>query len=148
YALLSVPDRLYPWEWQEVRRNTWARAPVEYHRSIGSTNDRAKELARQGAPEGTVVVAEEQKAGRGRRGRFWHSADRLGLWFSVVLRPPLRPLDFNRLIFLAGVAVARVAETYSRVKVGIQWPNDVYAGRGKVAGILVETESEPERLHF
>src|SRR5690606_18026426 len=100
------------------------------------------------APEGTVVVAEEQTAGRGRRGRAWHLAPQQGIWCSVVVRPPLRPFDFTRLIFLAGLAVLQVAEMYSRVEVGIKWPNDVYAGGGKMAGVLVETEAEPERLHF
>lgn len=132
----------------------WAREPVhvwerrwqiplfEAHDTLGSTNDRLRELGRAGAPPFTVVVAEEQTAGRGRGGSAWHSPAGRGLWMSVLLpreragRPPLTPL-------LVGVAVSRaIRDVAPAVKPGVKWPNDVLVAGRKVCGILCEGEGD------
>ncbi|MGH2453985.1 MAG: biotin--[acetyl-CoA-carboxylase] ligase [bacterium] len=101
-----------------------------------STNDLLRELAAQGAREGTVVVAREQSAGRGRRGRAWLSPPG-GLWCSLLLRPP-DPSD-GRIALAAAVGAAEGIRTVCGISVGLKWPNDLMLGRGKVGGILVES---------
>lgn len=94
--------------------------------------------AGSGAPEGTVVVAEEQTAGRGRRGRGWDSAARAGLWWSLLLRPTV-PVDrIGWLPLVVGVAVARALRARAGLDARLKWPNDVLIDDGKVAGILAE----------
>jgi len=111
---------------------------LQYHPSIDSTNALARTLATQGAPEGTLVITEEQRAGRGRRGRTWVSPPGANLLFSLLLRPPMdgdRVFALTMVLALAGLkAVKRVAG----VKALIKWPNDLYVGTRKLAGILTE----------
>ena len=106
--------------------------PREHHETIGSTNERARELAEQGASHGTLVTANEQTTGRGRQGRDWVTPPGVAIAASLVLR------DFDELLPLrAGLAVADVAGPGARVK----WPNDVWVDGRKVAGILVEARA-------
>jgi BirA family transcriptional regulator, biotin operon repressor / biotin---[acetyl-CoA-carboxylase] ligase len=103
-----------------------------------STNDLAWEAEATGAPEGFVVFAERQTAGRGRYGRRWESAPYQGLWFSVLLRPPLTLNESPRLTsLLAGVAAATIIEE-TGCAVSIKMPNDIYAAGRKIAGVQVE----------
>ena len=103
-----------------------------------STNDLVWEAEATGAPEGFVVFAERQTAGRGRYGRRWESAPYQGLWFSVLLRPPLTLNESPRLTsLLAGVAAAAITEK-SGCAVSIKMPNDIYVAGRKIAGVLVE----------
>lgn len=134
---MSVP--LTDWEGEPVEtwKSLWAVPLVEAYAAIGSTSDRALELAAGGAGPYTVVVADEQTRGRGRRGTPWHSAPGSGLWMSVVLPSqggaPWLPL-------LVGLAVADAIEGLSRAAaVGIKWPNDLFLGDRKVGGILCES---------
>ncbi len=103
--------------------------PRVHYRVVGSTNERGTELARHGAPHGTMITAREQSAGRGRQGRTWSAPPGAALLCSLVLREPPRLLPL-----CAGVAVADVAGPEALVK----WPNDVLVDGRKVAGILVE----------
>jgi BirA family biotin operon repressor/biotin-[acetyl-CoA-carboxylase] ligase len=114
---------------------------VLYFRSIGSTNDVATALAAAGAAEGFVVVAAQQTAGRGRRGRTWFSPPLGGLYVSVVLAPArsAAPARAAALVTLAaGVALAEAVETVAGLRPDIKWPNDLFVGRRKLAGILAE----------
>lgn len=113
----------------------------------GSTNDDAAALARRGEPEGTVVVADAQTAGRGRLGRGWVSVRGLNLYMSVLLRPAVPPGAAPQLSLVAGVAVARAIEAEG-VETRIKWPNDVLLGGRKVCGILTELEAEADRVEF
>jgi BirA family transcriptional regulator, biotin operon repressor / biotin---[acetyl-CoA-carboxylase] ligase len=106
---------------------------------IDSTNRFAKKLARDGAPEGTLVYAEAQSGGRGRWGRTWHSPAGMGLWFSIVLRPKTRPASDHLLTLLGAVSVATALERTVGVRFCLQWPNDVMFGERKIAGVLTET---------
>ncbi len=111
--------------------------PLHWHATLPSTNAEAMRLAAAGAAEGTVVIAEEQTAGRGRRGRGWTSPAG-GVWLSVVLRPAL-PVDRLPLIGLvAAVAAARAIQSAAALRAKVKWPNDVLVGGAKVAGILTE----------
>lgn len=111
--------------------------------SCPSTNDEATRLAREGAPDGTIVVAESQTAGRGRQGRAWFSPAGRGLYVSVLFRPAL-PMERIPLIPLAtGIAVAEALAALGVRDIGLKWPNDVQLGGRKVAGILCEHLAGP-----
>jgi BirA family biotin operon repressor/biotin-[acetyl-CoA-carboxylase] ligase len=107
--------------------------PRVHFRSADSTNLRARAFAAAGAPHGTLVTAAEQSAGRGRQGRAWATPAGSSVLMSLILRGPSRLLSLA-----AGVAVAETAVTFGAVNVSIKWPNDVWVGGAKVAGILVE----------
>jgi BirA family biotin operon repressor/biotin-[acetyl-CoA-carboxylase] ligase len=111
---------------------------VLVYEKIGSTNDEASLLAAQGAEEGTLVLAETQTAGKGRLGRAWFSPPGINLHLSVVLRPRIEPVQATILTLLAGVAVACAIKERTRLTTQLKWPNDVFIGRKKVAGILAE----------
>jgi len=120
---------------------------ILFLREVGSTNDLAKELAGYGAVEGTVVVAETQTAGRGRLGREWVSP-KGGLWFSVILKPELKPAEAVGLVFIAGLVVAEVLHELYGVRVETKWPNDVLVKRRKVCGILTEMNTTGEKVNY
>lgn len=120
--------------------------PLLYLPSTGSTMDVARERARAGAPEGLVVVADEQTAGRGRLGRSWVAPAGVNLSLSVLLRPSLDVM--KRLGMIAPLAVADAVAAVSGVAVGFKWPNDVRVGQRKLSGVLIEGELEGERPQF
>ncbi len=107
-----------------------------------STQTEAEKRAREGAPEGTLVVAEEQTSGRGRQGRVWHSPPGKGVWMSTVLRPEGPLTAVPQLTLLAAVAVCRAIRQVSGVEAGIKWPNDLLADGRKLCGILLEAVVE------
>lgn len=114
---------------------------LRFYPELGSTNDEALRLARQGCPAGTVILAERQTAGRGRRGSDWFSGEGAGIAVSLILRPTMpRPL-WSRLSLVAGLAVAKVLERRHLIA-EIKWPNDVLVTGKKVCGILVEAEGD------
>jgi BirA family biotin operon repressor/biotin-[acetyl-CoA-carboxylase] ligase len=120
---------------------------IVFLREVDSTNDFAKELAGYGAVEGTVVVAETQTCGRGRLDREWVSP-KSGLWFSVVLRPELKPAEAVVIVFVAGLAVAEVLRELYGVRVETKWPNDVLVKGRKVCGILTEMNTTGEKVNY
>jgi BirA family biotin operon repressor/biotin-[acetyl-CoA-carboxylase] ligase len=105
--------------------------------STESTLDVAHALAAGGAAAGTVVVAETQTAGRGRSGKRWTSAPGAGIWLTIVERS-LDPSTLSLLSLRLGIAAAAALEPFALGPIGVKWPNDLYVGRGKLAGILVE----------
>jgi len=118
---------------------------LEYRSTLGSTQDLARELARAGAPEGTVVLAGRQTAGRGRLGRSFVSPIG-GLYLTVVLRPALEHM--LRLPIIAALAVARALEQVAGLRTGLKWPNDVLVGGRKLCGILVESELTGQAVNY
>jgi BirA family transcriptional regulator, biotin operon repressor / biotin---[acetyl-CoA-carboxylase] ligase len=120
---------------------------IHHYYKIGSTNSAAMEAAAGGAPEGSVFLAEEQTAGRGRGGNRWHSARSTGIYCSVVLRPNLPPSDALILSLAAGLAVhSAIREIDSRVSADLRWPNDVLLDGKKFCGILTEMTAEATRV--
>lgn len=108
---------------------------------VGSTNDVASGLAFAGAEEGTVVVAEEQTAGRGRRGAKWISPPGVNLYVSVVLRPGAATRHAGGLAFVGAVAVAEFLRSEYALDARVKWPNDILCGGRKIAGVLVEAQA-------
>jgi BirA family biotin operon repressor/biotin-[acetyl-CoA-carboxylase] ligase len=146
YTLVASPDRLGPSELLPRLTGRWRE--IVWRAELDSTQRLARERARAGAPEGTVVIAETQTAGRGRLGRSWHSPPGTNLYCTVVVRPPRPPAVVPQLGLVAGVAVAdAVRDTIDRAP-AIKWPNDVLVDGRKVAGILTELEGEAERVTF
>lgn len=111
--------------------------PYRYFERIGSTQDAALSWAQAGAPEGAVVIANEQTAGRGRYDREWLAAPGTALLMSLITRPAIPPESLPRVTLMGAVALAQVLEEFG-LKPGIKWPNDVQLGGRKVAGILAE----------
>ena len=120
--------------------------PLRYYPSIGSTNEEAMTWANEGAPEGAVVGADHQTAGRGRWGRTWSSAPGTLLQTSTILRPRIPVADAGIITTSVGVACARAVEEISALDVGLKWPNDVNIAGKKVAGILVESRVDEAGL--
>ncbi|MEM3576997.1 MAG: biotin--[acetyl-CoA-carboxylase] ligase [Candidatus Bathyarchaeia archaeon] len=116
-------------------------------RKVDSTNNFAKKLARYGAAEGTVVIAEEQTAGRGRHWRKWFSP-RGGLYFSVILRPKMKVNEAVGIVVAAGLAVIKVLSEDYGLRVEAKWPNDVLLNGKKVCGILTEVNSTGENVNY
>jgi len=116
----------------------WALPAVHLYDRVGSTNDVARRLAEQGAAAGTVVIADEQVAGRGRGGKGWASPPGLGIWMSLVLRPPSLPSP-GLLPILVGLAAAEALDSYATpARVMVKWPNDLQIDGRKLAGVLCE----------
>ncbi|MHB1131987.1 MAG: biotin--[acetyl-CoA-carboxylase] ligase [Chloroflexota bacterium] len=119
-----------------------------YYERAGSTNDIARDLARQGAPEGTLVLADEQTAGRGRLGRVWLAPPRSCLLMSLLARPALALTQSFRLTMLAACATVAAVEVVTGLRPRLKWPNDLLLGEKKLAGILSEASAIGERLEW
>jgi BirA family biotin operon repressor/biotin-[acetyl-CoA-carboxylase] ligase len=149
YRLRSVPDLLLPEILAPLLRGTIFDAQLHHYYKIGSTNTAAMQAAAEGAPEGSVFLAEEQTAGRGRGANSWQSARSTGIYCSVVLRPALPPSEVLVLALAAGLAVrAAIEQVDSRVNADLKWPNDVLIDGKKVCGILAEMNAEATRVRY
>lgn len=146
YRLTGFPDALGVEQVDPLLATSELGRWLHVHREIPSTNDEAHRLAEQGAPHGTVVVAESQTAGRGRRGRAWASPPGKGLALSVVLRPELPPQRASELSIVAAVAVCAAARDLGAVHAEVKWPNDVLCRGKKLAGLLAELRVQGDRV--
>ncbi len=117
---------------------------ITVKKTVSSTNNIAKDLAHQGAKEGTVLISEEQTAGKGRLGKSFYSPSQTGLYMSIILRPQLTASQSLLITAAASVAVARVVENISGVRAKIKWVNDIYCNNKKVSGILTEASFNVE----
>lgn len=146
YRLEEASDQMLP---KEIERHLTTRRigrVVHHFDSIDSTNRRAMALARGGAAEGEVVVAEAQTAGRGRLGRSFFSPPGVSFYGSMILRPQVPPGRAPQITLVAGLATAQTIEAHAEMRPALKWPNDVWLGERKVAGILTEMESEADRV--
>ena len=121
--------------------------PLYFYPETDTTNDRIRELALEGAPEGTLAVAEMQTAARGRRGRAWQAPAESGIWMSLLLRPNIPPTRASVLTLLAGIALTEAIEDVTGMEVGIKWPNDILLNGKKLVGILTEMDCDMEKIH-
>ncbi|MFY9912904.1 MAG: biotin--[acetyl-CoA-carboxylase] ligase [Candidatus Sulfotelmatobacter sp.] len=147
YQLKSVPDLLLPEILAPMLRGTIFADHIHHFYKIGSTNTVAMSAAAEGAAEGSVFLAEEQTAGRGRGAHSWKSARSAGIYCSVVLRPMLAPSDVLVFALSAGLAVrGAIEQLNTRIAIDLKWPNDVLLGGKKVCGILTEMNAEATRV--
>lgn len=121
--------------------------PVYFYPETDTTNDRIRELAQKGAPEGTLAVAEMQTAARGRRGRAWQAPAGSGIWMSLLLRPNIQPTQASVLTLLAGIALTEAIREVTGMEAGIKWPNDILLNGKKLVGILTEMDCDMEQIH-
>lgn len=119
---------------------------ISYYKSVESTNDIAGQMAKEGAPQGSVVVADQQTAGRGRFNRSWLSGRGKGLWFSLVLRPEAEAERLSQLTIVMAVAIAEAMEALYGLSLGIKWPNDLLLDGKKICGILSEGRIEDGKV--
>jgi BirA family transcriptional regulator, biotin operon repressor / biotin---[acetyl-CoA-carboxylase] ligase len=141
YRLLSCPDLLLPYEFPDLEQR------IHYFPEIGSTMDAARELAKNGAQEGTIVIAEAQTHGRGRLSRQWLSPQG-GIYFTLILRPRISPAYAPRINLMASIAVAATVRKLLGLNTELKWPNDVLIRGKKVCGILAEMDAETDILNF
>jgi BirA family biotin operon repressor/biotin-[acetyl-CoA-carboxylase] ligase len=147
YRLLTAPDLLHADDLlSRLGKAKVIGRDIRVFQETTSTNDVIEKLARDGVKEGVVVFAESQTRGRGRLGRKWLSPGQKGLWFSVLLRPDLRPQEATQLTVAAATALVRAIALQTGLKPEIKWPNDILIRNRKVAGILTEMSAELDHV--
>lgn len=146
YRLRLNPDVLSYSELKSRIRNNWAGSEIYYYEETGSTNIDAKRLGEEGAAHGTIVVADKQNAGRGRRGRVWQSPAGKDIYFTILLRPSFEPDKASGLTLVMALSVAQAVERKCSLKAGIKWPNDVVLNGKKICGILTEMNMETDYI--
>lgn len=142
YHLLSAPDVMDQTELESIHATEWAGCEIYYFDSIDSTNTKAKELAEEGHPSGTLVVADRQTAGKGRRGRSWESPTGIGIFMTLMLKPEINPNHASMLTLVAAMATTRAIRRVTGVPAMIKWPNDIVMNGKKVCGILTEMSAQ------
>jgi BirA family biotin operon repressor/biotin-[acetyl-CoA-carboxylase] ligase len=149
YRLLSAPDVLHADDLiSRLGKTSVIGRDIRVFQETTSTNDVVEKFARDGVKEGVVVFAESQRAGRGRLGRKWVSPAQRGLWFSVLLRPDLRPQEATQLMVASATALARAIQLATGLEPKIKWPNDILIRGRKVAGILTELNAELDHIKY
>jgi len=141
YRLINSPDIPFSWEFPERE------SQIHYFSEVTSTMDVAKDLARKGCPDFTVVVAGRQKKGRGRLKRIWFSSEG-GLYFTIVLRPKISPVVSFKINFSASLVLAQILRNMFGIKAMVKWPNDILVDGKKISGMLSEMEAEADMITF
>jgi BirA family transcriptional regulator, biotin operon repressor / biotin---[acetyl-CoA-carboxylase] ligase len=148
YQIEEVPDILTP---KLLHRRLHPGAlgkRIHHFFKVDSTNSVAMTLGERDEPHGTVVIAEEQTAGRGRAGHAWHSEKTSGIYMTVLLRPAIPPQQAPLITLVAGLAVRETILEQTALTPDLRWPNDLLFGRKKFCGILTEMNAEQDRIHF
>ena len=142
YHLVSAPDLMNKVELESLRQTKWAGQEIYYYDCTDSTNTRAKELAEAGHAHGTLCVADQQTAGKGRRGRSWESPSGCSIFMTLMLKPDMDPNNASMLTLVSALAVAHALEDVTGEAVQIKWPNDIVMNGRKVVGILTEMSAQ------
>lgn len=148
YRILARPDVVTAEEVGSRLETKWAARTIYFYETTGSTNINAAEFAEKGAPEGTLVVAEEQGTGKGRRGRHWVTPRGSAIAMSMVVRPQIAPMNVSMVTLVMGLAVASACREFCSVEAKIKWPNDVVVDGRKICGILTEMFSEIDYIKY
>lgn len=148
YMLKENPDVLSLSELKSRIHNGWAGNSIYYYEETGSTNMDAKLLAEEGAMHGTVVVADKQNAGRGRRGKGWQSPAGKDIYFTILLKPDFSSEHMSGLTLVMALAVAQAVSAMCEVEAGIKWPNDIVVNGKKICGILTEMSIEHDYVKY
>ncbi|NLZ48373.1 MAG: biotin--[acetyl-CoA-carboxylase] ligase [Clostridiales bacterium] len=146
YLLLNRPDILSSAEIQPLLKTQYIGKNIFHFQSINSTNLKAKELANNGCPNGTVIISEEQSSGRGRLGRDWISPYGKGIWMSIILKPEIPPMEAYK-VTIIGAAAVHSALLENGLSTLIKWPNDIVVEGKKICGILTEMNGELNKIH-
>lgn len=149
YRIVDIPDVMSEEELKSLLtgKTRWAGQEIYYYPDTDSTNIRAKELGEKGAPHGTLVVAGQQSAGRGRRGRGWESPPGCSIYMSILLRPEFLPSKAPMLTLIMAYSVAEALRACTGMEVKIKWPNDIVLNGKKLVGILTEMSTEIDYIN-
>ncbi|RSD26519.1 biotin--[acetyl-CoA-carboxylase] ligase [Mesobacillus subterraneus] len=147
YKIVSIPDQMTADKINLGLKTAFLGRNLHYHDSIESTQKLAYQLAYNHAEEGTVVIAEEQTAGRGRMDRKWHSPKYTGIWMSLILRPKIPIPKAPQLTLITAVGVVQAIEEVAGLLPEIKWPNDILINGKKITGILTELQAEADRIN-
>ena len=147
YHLIAAPDLLLPYEVKQGLKTKFVGREISYYREVDSTQELAKKLATKGSKEGTLVIAETQTAGKGRRNRNWLSPEG-GIYLSIILRPEVSPSRAQIMALLAGLAAANTIRKLYDLKAELKWPNDILVNDRKVGGVLIEIAAEPDLINW
>lgn len=148
YKLASSPDRLFPFEINYGLNTKFIAKNIHYFDSVSSTMDIAMQLGMEGAPEGTIVLAETQSRGRGRMGREWVSLKYKGIYLSLLLKPKILPNQSPILTLLSAVSICEAIKEVTDLDAKIKWPNDILMHNRKLGGILTELNAEMDAIRF
>jgi len=146
YRLVHTPDVLSESELKSRMRTGWAGRNVHFLKETGSTNADAVRFLEEGEAHGTLVVADRQTAGRGRRGRSWESPSGASVYMTLALKPEFGPGQASMLTLVMALAVSEAISSVCGLKAGIKWPNDIVVNRKKVCGILTEMNMEADYI--
>ncbi|MFJ7933469.1 biotin--[acetyl-CoA-carboxylase] ligase [Sporosarcina sp. NPDC096371] len=146
YILIASPDRVNAANVQQHLTTKDFGRNIRYFETCTSTQTIAHEEAQKGVANGTVIISEEQTAGRGRMARPWNSKSGKGIWMSVISRPSLTPQQAPQMTLVAAVAVTRAIEELTDIEPTIKWPNDILVDGKKVTGILTELQADPDQV--
>lgn len=142
YKLMAAPDLMTEAEIKSLMHTEWVAKEVLYFDTIDSTNTKAQELAEKGYPSGTLVVADKQESGKGRRGRSWVSPSGTGIFMTLMIKPDINPNNASMLTLVAALAVAKAITSVTGEEALIKWPNDIVVNSKKVCGILTEMNAQ------
>lgn len=148
YYLKQSPDLLTEEEISPTLKTRYIGRKIYHYKQVDSTNKEAKKLAIDGAAEGSIVISEEQTAGKGRLGRTWASPYGLGIWMSLILRPQITPVEVSKITLIAALAVSKTIQKVTGLKAEIKWPNDILINKKKVCGILTEMSAEMDKINY
>lgn len=148
YKLISEPDALCEEAIAGYLETEWLGRELIYQEEIDSTNAKAKRIGEQEGKNGTVVVADCQTAGRGRRGKSWISPKGMNIYFSILLRPDLLANRASMITLVAAMALADAVKKEMQLQVQIKWPNDVIVNGKKISGILTESSTDMEYVNY
>lgn len=142
YRLMAAPDLMTEAEIKSLMHTEWVAKEVLYFDTIDSTNTKAQELAEKGYQSGTLVVADKQESGKGRRGRSWVSPSGTGIFMTLMIKPDINPNNASMLTLVAALAVAKAITSVTGEEALIKWPNDIVVNSKKVCGILTEMNAQ------
>ncbi|NPC92823.1 biotin--[acetyl-CoA-carboxylase] ligase [Bacillus sp. WMMC1349] len=147
YKMKKKPDKISENEIRFGLKTEKMGQVIYFKDNVSSTQKIAHELANNGCPEGTIIVADQQTEGRGRMARVWHSPAGNGIWMSLILRPTIPVQKTPQLTLLAAVAIVQAIEDQTGISPEIKWPNDILVNGKKTVGILTELQAEADQVH-
>ncbi|PLS02149.1 biotin--[acetyl-CoA-carboxylase] ligase [Neobacillus cucumis] len=147
YRIVKTPENITPDEIRLGLLTNFIGKNIHFEESVESTQKIAHRLSNESVPEGTVVIAEEQRLGKGRMNRSWHSPKYTGIWMSLILRPNIPLTKAPQLTLLTAVAIVQAIEEVTGLEPEIKWPNDILINGKKITGILTELQAEADQIH-
>ncbi|MEQ6377705.1 biotin--[acetyl-CoA-carboxylase] ligase [Bacillaceae bacterium S4-13-58] len=148
YRIQRFPNKVSSNTLQWGLKTEWLGQEIHHFESVSSTQSIAHTMAQEGAPHGTVVIADEQTSGRGRLNRPWHSSSENGIWMSLVLRPSIEPFRAPQLTLMTATVLVEVIREFTTLDPRIKWPNDIMINGKKIAGILTELQAEQDQIQY